>query len=244
MTSPPNSRTLQGHFACGAGIYVTADCLDRTYSSRTASHDVLISMPSVGPGMLEPPSFCALAANDDEEWKTVGDIRWGIVNNWINRADGTQDPTDARVERLAFALEVSSVDLKPLGQDRLSVMREVDSWWTLFGMWVGLFTSQDVADGGERRGIQAGPIWTWECNQGVRRRPSSNTAWPIRTEPPSLLDHPTVEACMTLTADGRKPPDEWLFIGDARSLVNTVRLVVSMAQQAWTRDRFHGCPAG
>lgn len=178
-------------------------------------------MPSLGAGMLEPPSFCAVAANADEEKKTVGDIRWGIVNNWINQTDGTQIPVSARAERLAFVIELNAAHLTPLGQERIAAMREVDSWWTLLSMWVGLFTAQDVAEGGELRSIQAGPTWTWECDQGVRRRPSSNTAWPIRSEPPRLLDGPTLEACMALTVTGRKPPAEWLFIGDARSLMKT-----------------------
>lgn len=214
-------RVLEGHFTCGSGLYVTPDCLDTSYTSRTASHDILISLPRVGPGMLEAPSFCALAATPEEERKTVEDIRWGIVNNWIDRPDGSQIPTDVRVERLAFALELDAADLRPLGQERLAAMRDVDAWWTLFALWVSLFTSQDVADGVARNGIQGGPIWTWECEQGLRRKPSSNTTWPIRHEPPNLLDHATMEACMTLTAFGDHPPDEWLFIGEARSLINT-----------------------
>lgn len=214
-------RTLEGHFACGSGIYVTADCLNATYISRTASHDMLISLPGVGPGVLEPPSFCALPATADEERKTVEGMRWGIVNNWIDRPDGEQIPTDARVERIAFVLELEAADLSPLGRERLTAMREVDAWWGLFAQWASLFTAQDVADGSTLRGIQAGPVWTWECDQGLRRKPSSNTSWPIRHEPPNLLDHATLEACMTLTACGDPPPDEWLFIADARSLINT-----------------------
>ncbi|ANW66458.1 hypothetical protein BCA37_25390 [Mycobacterium sp. djl-10] len=35
-----------------------------------------------------------------------------------------------------------------------------------------------------------------------------------------LLDHKTLTACMSLTAQKAEPPLEWLFIRDARSLVN------------------------
>lgn len=218
---PSNWRTLEGHFACGSGIYVTADCLDKTYASQTASHEMLVSLPSVGPGLLEPPPFFAVAASPSDERKTVEEIRWGIVDNWIDRPDGAQIPTDARVERLAFALELEAADLKPLSQERLAAMREVDVWWTLFASWVSLFTSQDVTHSTARSGMQGGPVWTWECDQGLRRKPSSNTSWPIRHEPPNLLDHVTLEACMELSASGDRPPDEWLFIAEARSLVNT-----------------------
>jgi hypothetical protein len=105
---------------------------------------------------------------------------------------------------------------------RRGAIQEIDAWWLLFSLWVEIFTSQDATDNGRTQtGTWTSPIWTWECRAGVRERASTNTAWPVKSAPEQLLDRSTLEACMSLAALAEPPPNIWLFIRDARALINS-----------------------
>jgi len=40
-------RTLEGHFACGNGLFIAIECLGHSYNTKTATHDVSISLPTL-----------------------------------------------------------------------------------------------------------------------------------------------------------------------------------------------------
>lgn len=220
--SQATARMLEGHFACGTGIHISSECLDRSYVSKTATHHLLITVPSVGAGPLEPPSFASVAQSDRDAKEQVPETGWGVITDWESLDNGIQVALSARVDRLAFLIELVAVGLLPLSPERTGAIHEVDAWWSLFSMWVEIFTSQDANDRGRTQvGTNTGPIWSWESRSGTRTNASKNTVWPARNAPERLLDHATFEACMKLAAAGEPPPDMWLFIRDARALINS-----------------------
>lgn len=211
---------FEGYFACGRGIVVGAECVGRTYFAGAALGRFEISLPKFGVRVaaeLEPPDWSCVAANAALENQQVGVARWGTISSWSNRDDGTQVPTAARIDWLRFRIDPSSTIT------RSDIELELDRWWTLFASWVSVFTSQDAGEVGRAySGIRRAPYGFWECTtDGKRKNSSRYTTWPTRSENIELLDDATLTACITLTAEGQSPPDEWLFICDARALVKT-----------------------
>ncbi len=89
--------------------------------------------------------------------------------------------------------------------------------------WISIFTKQDFVEIGKTRsGIRVGPIVTWNGDfDGLRVNGSKETSIPnVNDEGVEILNHQTLLACTRLAASGTQPPDEWLFIRDARSLVS------------------------
>lgn len=151
-------------------------------------------------------------ANEAEE-----QLRWGLVVDWSDRNLGPQVPIEIRVSRLGFKIVDALADPAELNTVRAQALAELDAWWTLFCSWVAVLTEQDPRD--YLRAVEATrrePIWTWVDGEEARRGQQSSEDRPRRhdAEP---LDVPTLAACTVLAGKGAPPPDEWLFIRDARS---------------------------
>jgi hypothetical protein len=62
---------------------------------------------------------------------------------------------------------------------------------------------------------------TWSGDEdSYRVNATIDTSLPVVSDDVEILDHRTLTGCMRLAGDGTQPPDAWLFIRDARSLVN------------------------
>ncbi|MDT5303612.1 MAG: hypothetical protein QOG79_6934 [Mycobacterium sp.] len=103
-------------------------------------------------------------------------------------------------------------------------IQELEAWWSLVSTWISIFTKQDFVEIGKtRRAMRVGPIVTWNGGaDGLRVNGSKETSIPNVNEEGGveILNHQALLACTRLAASGTPPPDEWLFIRDARSLVN------------------------
>ena len=102
-------------------------------------------------------------------------------------------------------------------------IQELEAWWSLVSTWISIFTKQDFVEIGKTRsGIRVGPIVTWNGDaDGLRVNGSKETSIPnVNDKGVEIVNHRTLLACTRLAANGTQPPDEWLFIRDARSLVN------------------------
>ena len=233
MTNPSGQtqRALEGHFACGSGLLIESECLGRSYTSRTTGRDLTVSLPRMpadwqGDGFLEPPQWSYQTFRDAEQDARLSDsaFEWGATSGFKNNADGSQSPEFARVRRWGFETTMDAASNKfAFFGARSEAVREIEEWWDLVSSWISIFTKQDFVEIGKTgSGIRVGPIVTWCGGQdALRVNGSTDTSIPIVNDVGvDHLDDPTLTRCMALAATGTEPPDEWLFIRDARSLVN------------------------
>jgi hypothetical protein len=136
-----NRWPLEGDFPCGgSGLCVTADCLGREFTSRTANHDLTIGLPQLDTVQLAllPPQWTYCPNAESESFDEMRGTFWGLA----------LDARDAAViERFRFytSLTVSTgKEFDAAAEDFLD--DELGEWWTRFTSWVGILTSQDLAD--------------------------------------------------------------------------------------------------
>jgi hypothetical protein len=224
-------RVLEGHFTCGNGLLIEAECLGRAYSTKLASHDLRISLPRLpndwqGDGLLNPPDWTYRTFRDPEQEAKMsdGNFDWGVAVGFRNNPDGTQSPEFARVRRWRFETTiVTTRNAMDFFAAREKAMEELGVWWSLVSSWISIFTKQDFVEIGKAgSGIRVGPVVKWLGDEaGLRVNGSRDTSIPVvNDEGVDQLDDATLTRCMTLAAKGTQPPLEWLFIRDAYSLVN------------------------
>lgn len=228
--SGAEQRILEGHFPCGPGILIDIECLSHSYQSRTPNHDLEISLPTLRAewqeGFLDPPAWSYKQFRDPEHEVVLsdGNFEWGVTVGYHNNPDGTQSPDFARVRRWRFETTITTTaDKFVYFAVREKFIQELEAWWSLVSTWISIFTKQDFVEIGKTRsGMRVGPIVTWNGGvDGLRVNGSKETSIPnVNDEGVDILNHQTLLACSRLAANGIQPPDEWLFIRDARSLVN------------------------
>lgn len=227
----PTERVLEGHFSCGNGLLVAADCVGQSYTSKTPSHDLVVSLPRLpddwqGDGLLLPPAWTFTQFRDPEQEARLSDdhFDWGVSAGFVNNPDGTQSPELLRLRRWRFQTTiVTTKSAMDFFNAREKAMRELAEWWGLLSSWISIFTKQDFVEIGKAgSGIRVGPLVNWlGDDDGYRVNGSRDTSIPVVNDiGVDRLDDATLTRCLTLTENATQPPDEWLFIRDARSLVN------------------------
>lgn len=221
-------RTLEGHFACGNGLFIAIECLGHSYNTKTATHDVSISLPTLRrnwqEGHLDPPTWTYRSSQEPKQNADVVDekFEWGVTVGYHNEPDGSQAPDYARVSRWRFETTITTTRMaSDFFGARTRVVRELESWWELTSSWISIFTKQNsVPIGKAGSGMRVGSIITWSGDaNSYRVNPSIDTSRPVLSATGvDILNHRTLTACLTLAASQTEPPLEWLFIRDARSL--------------------------
>ncbi len=240
-----NQWPLEGHFVVGgSGLFVHRDCLGRTFTSRTASIDLTIGIPQIDtrpdpfppevrrqlnepfvPRMeLIPPAW-AYGPRDETERHEEEAIRpvWGLAPSPPGVKVIPESSTDMGiVSRCRFYTTLTASDSEEFEAAAGDFLSELDDWWTRFTSWVGILTGQDfVGLGGSPGGITRGyPLFTWTSDQSGQR---ADLRWryfppPNHGVPQRGLHLRDLQTCIT-AAGNQAPPAEWLFIRDARSLL-------------------------
>ncbi|HQE16574.1 MAG TPA: hypothetical protein PLD01_16100 [Mycobacterium sp.] len=239
-------RPFEGHFVVGgSGLYVTTECLGRTFASRTPNFALTIGLPRVGTNLdlvpaeirerisepavpskeLVPPEWAYGPVDDTERMdeEHISPVWGGVMDDGRAR---TVYPESARESAVVYRCRFHTTLTAPSpGQqfDALAeeFLKELDDWWARFTSWVGILTRQDfVGLGGYPGGMtRSYPLVTWSVGTSGQR---VDRQWryyaPPHKSPMSKLQLRELEACVT--AAGRNPPPpEWLFIRDARSLL-------------------------
>lgn len=239
---------FEGHFVVGgSGLYVTNECIGRTFISRTSQHELTIGFPKlddrpdpIPPELREqlgeppmrnveliPPDWTFGPINDHQrhEEEQIRPV-WGAVLD-----DGLAEtviPESARdtaviVRCRFYATLLDTASGEGFASASARFLAELDEWWTRFTSWVSILSGQDfVGLGGNRGGItHAYPIFTWTSDQNGRR---AGYQWrqyfPDANHGLSQrnLGLDDLQACVSAAGDGA-PPAAWLFIRDARSLL-------------------------
>ncbi|MGY5309583.1 hypothetical protein [Nocardia gipuzkoensis] len=211
---------LEGSFACGSGFLVTPDCLGQTFRSRTANHELSLTLPARtdgtdGSGLQRAPWTYVLEGDDrDACWS---DDEWGSV-----AGAAAETPTYAHIKRCVVHSEVAAnneVEFKAAAQrfgDELAV------WWSSVCDWLDILTLQDFASlKRAQRSILNDSVQMWSGDSaGVRKAGISYQVFTGGVHQVEVLDAYQLQAALDLAARGAQPDAEWLFMRDARSLFN------------------------
>jgi len=235
----PKEWPLEGHFECGGqgGLLVTPDCLGREFTSRTANHDLIIGMPQLDTrpkhGSLRAPQWTYGDQDEDEDWDEDEDREfWGfmlpeIMGILLSLFSGSTVPEGgeaAHVLRCRFYTSLTASTDEEFDAAADDFAHELEDWWTRFTSWVSILTSQDFLRLGGQAGLMTNKNWqveTWTSNADGQRARDESRGYKkgnrIQTSPLEVND---LQACVTATGNQGAPPAEWLFIRDARSLLN------------------------
>jgi hypothetical protein len=100
------------------------------------------------------------------------------------------------------------------------VAHELAVWWASLTDWLGVLTVQDfVGLRTRQRSILADGFHAWSADTNGVRRAGYGTAVDTVQDYVDVLDRYQLQRAMNLAASGQRPPAEWLFIRDARSLL-------------------------
>ncbi len=212
---------LEGHLIVGgSGLFVTTDCLGRAFASRTASYDLTIGLPQLDPGStsygrLLPPEWTIGPSDERERANERDAIDWGIAYT---------DTAQAVVVRCRFYTTLTASDDKEFICAEETFMDELMDWWTNFTSWLDLLASQDLKKLGRstRRGITGPDLEAWTSDSHGRRAEKYEFSPNERRASKMFrfLELRDLEACVTAAGNQDPPPADWLFIRDARSLLN------------------------
>ncbi|WP_164478423.1 hypothetical protein [Mycolicibacterium stellerae] len=219
-------RPLEGHFACGNGLFIAIECIGHSYSTKTTTRDVSLSLPTLKQnwqeGRLDPPTWTYRHAREANADIQDEKFDWGVTVGFHDEPDGSQAPDYARISRLRFETTIATTRLAAdFFKVRAEAVRELESCWALTSSWISIFTRQNsVTVGKAGSGMRVGSIVNWSGDNNYRVNVSTDTSSPVLSAAGvDILDHQTLTACLALAARQTMPPLEWTFIRDARSLV-------------------------
>jgi hypothetical protein len=201
---------------------VAADCIGGSFYTKTKTYDLAVTLPRFDYDLrLVAPEWEATASTPEELKEQEEDFKWGVITGWENAPDGSQLPIMARIDRWRIELLIELAPGTPFRTAAWSAIDEIDDWWELFRSWLEIVTTHNVSKRRTRGGIRSEPIWIWDSSDfATRRNAGIARSGPIYDQPGPPIDRATLEACMRLAADGQPPPDMWLFIRDARALLD------------------------
>lgn len=213
---------LEGAFRCGEGFLATPECLGQTFQSRTASHAVSITLPQFQAGqprasLTRPPWRYVREGEDPNVIPTDPDDSWGAV------AGGNADnPNYAHILQCVVHSEVTADDDDSFRAAAVQFGDELSDWWALVCDWLDVLTLQDFAGlGRAQRSILDDSVQMWSGDfSGIRRAGVNYQVMTGGMNWVEVLDHQRIQASMDLAASDSSPHVEWLFLRDARSLLN------------------------
>jgi hypothetical protein len=135
------------------------------------------------------------------------------------------DPDRVIVHRCRFYTTLTATDDDDFGAAADKFVEEFDEWWRRFSAWVGILASQDfVKLGGSMPMLLPGEnssvvLWTNDPDgqRADERDLDYVKGYPVNARNLGLAD---LKACVTATGNQDPPPAEWLFIREARLLLN------------------------
>jgi hypothetical protein len=223
MTDDTEARTesvwpLEGAFRCGDGFLAAPECLGHEFQSRTASHALSITLPEVHAGSLRRPPWRYVREGEDRDLiPTDRDDHWGSI-----AGGGADTPKYAHVLQCVVHSEVAATDDETFKAAATQFGDELSDWWALVCDWLDILALQDFAGlGRAQRSILDDSVQMWGGDSdGVRRAGVNYQVMTGGMNWVEVLDRQRLELAMDLAASNSSPHVEWLFLRDARSLLN------------------------
>ncbi|WP_241473241.1 hypothetical protein [Mycolicibacterium neoaurum] len=219
----PSKWPLEGYFSCGNGLVVSLQCLGQSFPARTESYSIAVTLPSLcdtDPGKpLRRPAY-SFNANGEDPNGHEANSEWGVVGQPRKFADDPETK-HAIVHQCVVTTEVEAHDEDSFFDSMVAVSEEVADWWSWIGDWITVTTGQDLTGSGKRPRdlLTNGGFHAWSGYPDGRRRVPIGWAHQFHTAPVGVLEPAQLQLAMDLVADDQCPETEWLFIRDARSLL-------------------------
>lgn len=155
----------------------------------------------------EDPNYISTSANDN--WGEVAGSRGG-------------SPISVHIVQCAVHSEVIATDDHSFKTAATRFGDELADWWALVCDWLDVLTLQDFAGlGRAQRSIIDDSVQMWSGDpNGIRRAGVNYQTMSGGMNWVEVLDRQRIQAAMDLAASQSSPNIEWLFIRDARSLLN------------------------
>lgn len=211
---------IEGQFSCGIGFLVAPDCLGKGFLSRTATHEVSVFLPEVGPDAddheLRHQPWKYVRRDEDVAEATQSGTEWGSI---AGRTGGS--PAYAHIRHCAFHTEVDAASKDEFEESAKRFGSELASWWDTLCDWLDVLTLQDFARlGRAQRSILHDAVHMWSGDtDGYRRAGVTYQVFPGGIHHVEILDREQMQAAMDLAATGEPPGTEWLLLRDARSFL-------------------------
>ena len=219
----PSKWPLEGYFSCGNGLVVSHQCLGQSFQAQTESYTVTVTLPSLcaaAPGSpLRRPAY-RFNNNGEDPNGHEADSEWGVVGQPRILAD-EPETKHAIVAQCVVTTEVDAHDEDSFFDSIAVVSEEVADWWSWIGDWITVATGQDLTGSGERPRdlLTNGGFHAWSGYSDGRRRTPIGWGRQFLAAPVGVLEPAQLQLAMDLVADDQCPETEWLFIRDARSLM-------------------------
>jgi hypothetical protein len=208
---------LEGAFRCGDGFLAAPECLGHTFESRTKSHALSLTLPEIDGASLKRPPWRYVREGEDR-----GVVATDDHGHWGSIAGGGDNPKYAHVLQCVIHSEVAATDDETFQAAAAKFGDELSDWWALVCDWLDVLTLQDFAGlGRAQRSIldDSVQMWSGDCD-GVRRAGVNYQVMAGAMNWVEVLDRQRIELAMSLAASNSSPHIEWLFLRDARSLLN------------------------
>jgi hypothetical protein len=229
-----DKQRIEGDMTCGAGFLVLPECLDQSYESRAGCFPMTVRLPRLDQrqdahNLLAPFSQFRTEqdAGDAAEARYPGDSEWGCLQSWDDpdNWENTVIPTSAVVERLRFVTEGAADDDDQFHHTRDHIRWDQADWWSRLADWIGVLSSQDLIEFGKqrriRRSFEQASMWIADPKCGQEPGFASLHIPDIRPYSGEPLTKEQLTRCMTLTGEAKRPPEAWLMLRDARSLLRS-----------------------
>lgn len=230
------TKRIEGDISCEAGFLVLPECLNRSYESRMPCFPLTVRLPRFDPdahdhNLIAPYSEVRADRDkeDAEEARYAGDSSWGSMQDWSD-PDPSEDwntavlpPKYFVVGQLRFITEGAAGDDDEFQHTRDHVVAHRATWWSMLADWIGVVSAQDLIELGRQRrqSFSRTTMWITEPQAGQEPGFSWIQMPELRPYVGSPLTRVQLERCMSLIGEERRPPDAWLMLRDARSLLNT-----------------------
>lgn len=233
------NKSIEGDMSCDAGFLVTPECLGQSYESRMGScYQLTIRLPRFDRSvhsynLIAPHTDSKFRAAQDKEdaaeARDAGDSRWGCMQKWSDPKTpedwetGDFPPESFLVEQLRFATEAAAGNDDELQHTRFQIRDHHATWWSVLADWIGVVSDQDLIELGKqnRRSLGLFSMWTVYPEAGEESGFNSLRMPELRPYVGKPLTNAQLNRCMALAGGATRPPEAWLMLRDARSLLNT-----------------------
>lgn len=216
-TTRYTKQTLSSHIACN--FYSTLDCLDEQFASKIAGHAVTIFMPNSATkdGDIEVLPVQLAGLQLDEFGRAIMTSSGMLWARLILGDEGPPyKPALANITTMGISTEISIRDIRKNRTIR-RITRASDEWWTTVTSWIEVFSGQDIKQLGPAREL-------WRSGNRLQILPLTEAETlesfyaVAKPDVSGIVNLKQLRASFAQAGDGALPPDEWLFIRDARSL--------------------------
>jgi HEPN domain-containing protein len=229
-------KPIEGDMLCDAGFLVLPECLDQSYESSTPCFPLTVRLPRFDPNvhphnLIAPYSEFRVARDEDDAAgaQYAGDSAWGCMQDWSDPVTpggwetNSFVPNYFVVEQLRFITEGSAADDDEFQHTSDHIRDHRATWWSILADWIGVVSTQDLIELGKQRRHSFARTSTWiaDPQEGKERGFSWIQMPELRSYVGEPLSRAQLAMCMSLTGEQTRPPEAWLMVRDARSLLHS-----------------------